>query len=190
MNEQSLGENIRTIREKAQLTLTLVAEAAGITKSTMSKIEKGRISSPISTLMRIAEALNVTLADLFAEPGGTKPYCLTRSGEGKTILRDGNKFGYAYESLMSGGGGKAAQAFVLTIHPDDPQGSFSHEGEEFIYMLSGKLVFTIAGEAMELEAGDSLHFESHHRHTTKALGSEPARFVCVFIRHPRRDGVT
>ena len=69
ISEQTIGANIRRRREAAGLTVTALARRAGLTKGTVSKIETGKVSPPISTLLRIAQAVDAPLAEFFAEPG-------------------------------------------------------------------------------------------------------------------------
>jgi len=181
MDEQTIGANIRRLRQAAGLTVTALARHAQLTKSTLSKVENGQVSSPIATLMRVAEALQVPLAEFFIEEPAAKPFVLTRKGDGTVITRDGSRFGYAYEALALDMRAKLAEPFVLTICPGDPIGEFCHGGEEFIHMLSGRMEFTVGEHTMILRAGDSLYFDPTKKHTTKVLGSRPAKFVCVFI---------
>jgi transcriptional regulator with XRE-family HTH domain len=96
MTEATIGGNIRSLREKAGLTLTDLAARAGLTKGALSKIETARGSAAIATILRIAEALGVPLAELFAESEESPPYVLTRNGQGKILTRDGSRFGYSY----------------------------------------------------------------------------------------------
>lgn len=182
MDERALGAAIRRIRSEAGMTLTALARKADLTKSTLSKIENGGISSPIATLMRIAEALDVPIAEFFTEPTSEPAFVLTRKGQGKIVMQDGSRFGYAYEGLALEMRQKAAEPFLLTIRAEDGEGEFEHGGEEFIYMLSGRLRFTVGEAEMTLGPGDSLYFDPRRRHTTRALGKTPARFICVFVR--------
>jgi transcriptional regulator with XRE-family HTH domain len=182
MDERSIGENIRAMREAVGITLTAAAKKAALTKSALSKIETGQSSPPIATLLRIAGALNVSLVDFFTAEKTHLTYVLTRKGDGRIISRDGSRFGYSYEALGLEKSDKIAEPFLLTIKPDDPEGSFHHEGQEFIYMLSGQMSFTINTEKLILRAGDSLYFDSTNVHRTRVVGKRPAKFICVFIQ--------
>ena len=104
MNEQEISKNIRKLRTQAELTLTSVAKKADLTKSTLSKIETGQTSPPISTLIRIANAMNVPIVEFFADEGTQPAYVLTRRGEGQIVIQNGSQFGYSYEALFSGAG--------------------------------------------------------------------------------------
>lgn len=180
MDEAKVGENIRALRLAANLSQTEAARRAGITKSTLSKIEKGQTSSPISTLIAVAQALNAHLADFFRECPPTCRYVLTRAGQGKTIARDGTAHGYNYEALAVDYPGKPIEPFLLTISPGDKVAHFCHTGQEFVYMLSGTLEFTVGDDTLLLHPGDSLYFDPTQVHSLKPRGG-PARFLCCFI---------
>jgi len=182
MDEHTIGQNIREIRLRAGLSLTTAAKRAELTKSTLSKIETGQISSPISTLSRIAKALNVTLAGFFVAKNEPPPYVLTRKGKGQAVTGAGSRFGYSYEGLAWGKLDKTAEPFLITIQPDDPPGEFHHIGQEFIFMLSGSMEFTIGSDTFKLHAGDSLYFDSSILHKTHILSKKPVQFLCLFIQ--------
>lgn len=182
MTELDIGKNIRQLRQQAGESLTTLAGRADLTKGTLSKIETGRVSSPISTLMRVADALGVPLARFFAEPSSGPPYALTRKGKGQVITRDGTAFGYSYEGLALALRDKLAEPFLLTIQPGEPIGHFQHGGEEFIYVLSGRIEFSVGEDVLTMGPGDSLYFDPTAEHRTRVLGSRPVRFLCLFIQ--------
>lgn len=163
------------------MTLSTVAKRADLNKATLSKIETGRISPPIATLLRVAKALHVSITDFFVDTQAKPEYVLTRKGDGVRVNTRDSQFGYSYEALAFGRMNKAAEPFFLTIEPTDPPGEFHHQGQEFIYMLSGRMGFAVGNEELVLSRGDSLYFNAAHVHRTKVLGNRPARFICVFI---------
>ncbi len=181
MDERAVGDNIRAIRLAAKVSLTQVAQRAGLTKSTLSKIENGRTSSPISTLVAVASALGVHLAEFFREAAQRPRYVFTRKGHGRVIVRDGTRLGYSYEALAVDYPNKPVEPFLLTISPGDKEGRFRHGGQEFIHVLSGALEFTVGPETFRMHPGDSLYFDPSQTHTLKALRDKPARFLCCFI---------
>lgn len=190
MDEAAIGNNIRLIRQKTGLTVTQAAALADLTKSTLSKIETGQVSPPISTLVRIAKALGVELATFFIQHETRPAVAHTPAGRGRTLTRDGSKFGYAYEALALDMPGKLAEPFLLTINPGDPTGHFKHSGQEFIHMLAGRMTFTIASQTYNLARGDSLYFDATQPHHTQVLGQTPAKFICVFIDPPEHAAPT
>jgi transcriptional regulator with XRE-family HTH domain len=181
MDEHAVGENIRGIRLASKVSLTEVAKRAGMTKSTLSKIENGQTSSPISTLVAVASAMGVRLAEFFREAGGSPRFVLTRKGRGKAIVRDGTRLGYSYEALAVDFPDKPAEPFLLTISPGDKEGRFRHGGHEFIHLLSGDIEFALGKEKFTMHAGDSLYFDPTQTHVLKPLNKKPARFLCLFI---------
>jgi transcriptional regulator with XRE-family HTH domain len=185
MNERTIGQNIRRLRETTGQTLTDMARAANITKSTLSKIENGQVSSPISTLIRIADALNQRIDQFFVETEGESIYVLTGKGKGRLVTRDGSRFGYTYEALAAGFPHKLAEPFILTTQPGDRPKPFTHDGQEFIHMLAGRMRFFIAGKSFLIGPGDSLYFDSRYEHYSWVVGKRPARFLCVFLQVPR-----
>jgi len=178
-----MGRNIRQLRHRAGLTLTSLAKKARMTKSTLSKIETGQTSSPISTLLRIAETLEVTISEFFIEEETNPSFVLTRKGQGQIISRDGSQWGYAYEALALKLNKKIGEPFLLTIRPGDPMGQFRHGGQEFIYMLSGQMECSVGGTLMKINPGDSLYFDPTFPHTTKVTGKQPAVFLCIFMQN-------
>ncbi|MBN1910207.1 MAG: cupin domain-containing protein [Pirellulales bacterium] len=185
VDEQTIGANIRRRREEAGISLTELAGRAALTKGALSKIETGKGSPAISTVLRIAEALECPLSELFAEAEQALPYVFTPRGQGQIITRDGTRFGYSYEALALAMHDKTAEPFLLTIRPGDPSGTFHHAGEEFIHMLSGRMEFTVGEKKLRLQRGDSLYFDSSQPHTTRILGNRPATFLCLFIPGPK-----
>lgn len=183
MDEQNIGKNIRKLRTQAGFTLTSIAKKADLTKSTLSKIETGQTSPPISTLIRIARSMNVPIVDFFAEENKEPAYVLTRKGQGQIVIQNGSQFGYSYEALALKKQHKYVEPFLLIINPDDPPGQFHHNGQEFIYMLSGSMDFAVGKNQFRLKTGDSLFFDSKHLHKTHVVGKRPAKFLCIFIQN-------
>ena len=159
----------------------MVARRAGITKSTLSKIENGQGSAPIATLISIAKALGVGVSEFLREDAAPR-FVLTRKGKGASIARKGSQLGYSYEALAADFPGKSVEPFLLTVSPGNKEGRFRHPGHEFIHVLSGRIAFAVGDEKMELEPGDSLYFDATLSHTLKLLGKTEARFLCVFIQ--------
>jgi transcriptional regulator with XRE-family HTH domain len=182
MKQQHIADRIRKLRLEAGLTLSEAAEKAELNKSSLSKIETCQISPSISTLIRIAKVLGVSITDFFVDADPGPVYVLTKKDQGMVVSQDGSKFGYNYKGLALEKSEKTAEPFILTIAPTDPPGEFRHGGQEFIYMLSGKMEFTIDEEELLLSPGDSLYFDADHPHQTRILGKKPAKFLCIFIQ--------
>jgi transcriptional regulator with XRE-family HTH domain len=181
VNEKIIGNNIRNWRLKKGMTLTETATAAGLTKSALSKIETGQISPPVSTVLRIGQALSVSLAEFFSEPKAAPKFVVTRKGQGTPIVRDGTQFGYTYEALALDMPGKKAEPFMLVMKPSAKSATFKHGGDEFMFMLSGRLEFTVGGETVTLSPGDSIYFNPNFPHSARVLGKSECRYLAIFI---------
>lgn len=188
MDERQIGQNIRALRMERGLSLTAAARRAGLSKATLSKIETARVSSPVSTLLAVAEALDVPLSSFFVETRETPSRVVTRRGRAPLISRGGSQYGYAYRALAPGLPEKAADPFLLTVRPGDKPTVFRHGGQEFIYMLAGRLRLRLGLEEIVLEEGDSIYFDPRLDHTVEALDRKVARFLCLFIREEKKGG--
>lgn len=95
--EERIGSQIRHIRQKKRVTLDELAALTKLTKGQLSRIENGRVSSPVSTLTRIAAALGVSPGEFFSagSEGGRTLHC--KKGQGRPIVGRGSKLGHAYE---------------------------------------------------------------------------------------------
>jgi transcriptional regulator with XRE-family HTH domain len=182
MDEQLIAGRIRKIRERSGLTLTAAAKRADLTKSALSKIETAGISPPISTLIRIAKALGVPLVEFFVDEDQEPACVFTPRNSGQVIDQKSSRFGYRYEALAVSKRNKYVEPFILTIEPGDPPGEFFHKGQEFLYMLSGTMDFTIGDNTYRMKAGDSIYFDSAVKHKTKLIGNKTVKFVAVFIQ--------
>lgn len=184
MNEQIVGRNIRSLRESLGLSLTAVAAKAEMSKGTLSKIETAQISPPISTLLAVAKALDVHLSRFFIEPEERPPWVVTRKGEAPRISPRGAECGYAYRALALNMPDKDVEPFLLTVRPTDRPVVFQHGGQEFIYMLSGRMRMMIGDDEVVLGEGDALYFDPSRTHSCRALDRKSAHFLCCFTQHP------
>jgi transcriptional regulator with XRE-family HTH domain len=117
MDERQIGQNIRALRTSRGLSLTEAAKRAGLSKSSLSKIEKAQVSSPIATLLAVASALDVHLSRFFVESEAVPTHVVTRNGKAPVISRGGSEYGYSYQALALEMPEKSAEPFLLTVRP-------------------------------------------------------------------------
>jgi transcriptional regulator with XRE-family HTH domain len=186
--ENLLSIKLRRLRREAQLTLQELSARCGISASTLSKIEKAQLSPTYEKIAALAQGLGIQVGELFnsempAAPTGRRS--LTRRGEG--IVHDTPQ--YNYQVLCAELAHKQFVPLLTTVKARSVKAFPSllrHEGEEFIYVLSGKLtVHTDFYQPMELEAGDSCYFDSTMGHACVA-GEEDAQilWVCSNVNLP------
>ena len=177
--EEATGLRVRRLRKARGLTLDALSELTGVSKSVLSKIENGKVSSPISTFSRICSALDVSLGDLFSDDGGGDPL-VVRKGERRLLSRMGTPFGYVYYSLAHPRPGRRMAPFLL-IYPHDLKTipTFSHAGEEFLFVLKGRLEFVYGDRTLILKEGDSLYLDPQVEHGARALGGRVCETLVI-----------
>ncbi|HYN27564.1 MAG TPA: XRE family transcriptional regulator [Burkholderiales bacterium] len=182
--DRYLGNVIRELRLKDNLTIAEVAAQAGISRGMVSKIENGQVSTSLETLSKIAQALGVSLAHLFRHynmpSGGAQ---LVKSGEGMEVVRRGTRRGHTYHLLAYDQGPKKTfEPFLITM--DDASEvfpTFEHPGTEFIHMLEGRIEYRHGQQTYMLEPGDSLTFRGDIPHGPERLVELPIHFLSIIF---------
>ena len=186
----SIGGRIARLRADRRMTLDALARATGFTKSYLSKIENGKKVPPIGSLSRIAVALDSDIAGFFDNnrPSGSDAgVCVVRAAERRPVVRGGTAFGYDYLSLAYRKHDKKMEPFIFTFPAKiDSHVFFDHAGEEFLFVLKGRIEFQVGGERWVLREGDSLYFDSHIPHRGWSLGGAAKVLVVIYKSEPRK----
>lgn len=184
--ERALGVQIRALRRQHDLSVSDLAGAAGISTGMLSKIENGQISPSLSTLNAIAVALSTPVSSLFATYEERQDCSFVAAGQGAVIERRGTKAGHVYQLLGQALGGEVViEPFLITLKDDaSPHTGFQHTGAEFIYMLSGEIVYRHGDRTHHLKPGDAILFDSGALHGPETLVKRPITYLSVII-HPR-----
>ena len=188
MDEKQIAKNMKKIRLESNMTQERIAELSGLTKGYISKIEKSDKAPPLSTLSKIANALDVDITILAAEDLETPEdvsLCIVRRGDGKKISSATLK-GYHYEALAYKKSGKNMEPFFL-MPAFDEKAVFSHEGEEFMYTLEGVHEFIYDNRKYILNEGDSIYFDSRIPHTGRSVGTQRAKILAVMYSYKRNQ---
>jgi transcriptional regulator with XRE-family HTH domain len=187
----SVGAALRAARDQAGLTLERLAEATGLSAGFLSRLERDLASTSVSNLIRLATALGVRL-DRLLPPGHNAPdptgYTLRRAADSEGFSAGD----YRYKALAGGLPHQAMSAFELFYPPGRGAelGTYEHEGEEVLYVLGGKLDFTIAGKRLRLEVGDCLQFNARQPHFARNPGRSAARLLMIVTgHHPTRPAM-
>lgn len=179
-----LGAKIRDLRKKSGLVLQDLSNRTGLSKPLLSQIEKEVVSPPVATLLKIARALGVEISFFFQNTDAAEKVTVVRRDESRTV--DSRQFGrerggYYYEALAYKRSRKHMEPFLVEFRRGKVEdlSYFSHEGEEFIYVLHGRLEFRTEDQQVALEPGDSLYLESSVPHAYRALGNGNAKALTV-----------
>lgn len=185
--EQSIGQRLAALRARRGLTLERLAEVTGFTKGYLSKIENSRKVPPIGSLARIATALDADIAYFFQtrDAAARDAVSVVHRKDRQPVVRGGTAFGYDYATLAHDRRNKRMEPFLFSFpRRIDRHVHFRHEGEEFLFILSGKVEFEVNGERFILEEGDSVYFDSSLPHKGRALGGTAKAIVVTYA--PRR----
>ena len=175
-----LGQRIRDLRREKAVTLRETAEAAGVSESFLSQVERGQANPSVASLRRIAEALHEPVAAFFvgAETGGA----VVRAGERRRMAHPRR----AYEDyLLTPPTARKLQIIQSVIAPGMGSGeeAYTHPGdEECVVILSGTLDVTVGGETQVLDRGDSLLIDPRQEHSFFNSAAEPA--VVLWVMTP------
>jgi len=178
--EVQLGPRIRALRQARRVTLRELAERAGVTESFLSQVEREVASPSIASVQRIARALDLGIAELFADdlPIGR----VVRVGDRRRVAYPG--LGAVDEFLTLGRAGRL-QVILTTLEAGGGTGdeAYTHESdEEVVIVLEGRLELWVGDEHHLLEEGDTVTHPSRQPHRNRNPG--PGRAVVLFCSTP------
>ena len=168
---QSVGERIRIMREKQQIDLKTFSEKTGYSVEYLQEIEQGKVAPPVGTLIQISRALAVDSSSLLAE--------VKRKERRQSYLK--RTKAYAYKCLTPGAEDKHLWAYLVTLEPKKQHEmvAYKHQGEEFLYVLDGRVEVQVGDEKSEVKKGGSLHFDSGLTHDLKNLSTKPTKLLVI-----------
>lgn len=181
---RELGLVARRLRENQGLTLRDVATTAGISAGMLSRLETGRVTPSLETLVSLASALGVRPAFLLQTMGGDEEVAQrVPAGQGLEVMRRGSIRGHTYHLLAAQRGPRKLFEPFLVILTDKSEvfPGFQHPGTEFIYILAGSLVYRHGSHSYPLAPGDSLSFRGDVPHGPETLGKVPIRMLSIII---------
>ncbi|MCJ7996554.1 cupin domain-containing protein [Rhizobium cremeum] len=178
--EIAVGQKVRRLRRDAGKTLEAVAQATGVSVSQLSTFERTSHGLSFTALHAVASLLGTTIANLSGQE--------QREG-GESLIRDGRwprwpttSSGVTIQVLAEGRNQMECNRFQLAPGASS-EGAYQHEGEEFIYVLSGRLEIILDGDRFfELNAGDSFYFESRRPHSWH--NTSDGETVLIWINTP------
>lgn len=179
---RQLGARIRESRLAQRITLEKLSENTGLSAGFLSRLERGETSASISNLIVISGSLGVRLREFFEE-GGTDPlpdYVLTRAKD-RAKLPARAAAGYTYRRSSGDLEDQQMSAFELTFPPGETMQPrlVTHEGEEVLYLLEGRIEFHIGADSFVMQRGDCVHFNCDKPHMGRNIGKVPARLLMV-----------
>ncbi len=181
----NLGPKLKALRQERGLTLQEVSDRCGVAVSTLSKIENGHVSGTVSTMLKIARGLGVLFDELLEHESEAPPPTarLVRTNAGE-VDRFPTEF-YDYDVHSSALVGRHMLPLVIAVKTRQPPPRVdwsTHEGEEFLLVLEGRIeLHTEHYAPITLEPGDSVYFDSLMRHAYVSVGDGDARVASVSL---------
>jgi transcriptional regulator with XRE-family HTH domain len=178
---RQLGEQVRALRVAAGLSGGELARGSGVSRSMLSRIERGQVSASVEMLERIARGLGAPLSRLFSDQVQRTDYSFVAAGDGIRIDRTGAVAGYDYEllgHLLSGN--LFVEPYLVRLAPHArPYTSFQHPGIKFIYLVSGRVRYRYGDRALVLRCGDALMFDATALHGVERIEEAPVSYLSV-----------
>jgi len=179
-----IAERIHALRDATGFTVKEMAEATGMTEKEYNDLENAKKDFTFTFLYKCAKKFNVDIVELLTgENPRLSGYTVVRSGRGLPMKR---REGFEYGHLASAFKNKVAEPFLVTAPyraeelKNIPMSS--HAGQEFNYILKGKLKFAYEDHTEELNEGDSVYYDSSRKHGMSAMDKKGCVFLAVVIK--------
>jgi transcriptional regulator with XRE-family HTH domain len=171
-----VGPRVRRVRQAREMTLDELASASGVSVAHLSRLESGARQPSLATLLNVAAGLGASISELVEEPEEPRPGTVVWGAEAPIFEGEGFRF----QPLMPEAGpqGLAAAKVIFPVDRAEPE-FHRHEGEEWLYVVSGRLRLTLGEESTVLEPGDAAFFDGMLPHAFDVLGEEDVEVLFV-----------
>lgn len=168
-----IGRRIRRLRLAAEMTQEELAERSDLTAGFISQVERGKTSISIDSLMMILDALNVNISEFFRP---TEEKIVFRDTEAVSLDRVGVK---EFIALVTGAANRTMEPIRVVLAPGETSKLDPFSGEQFGYILSGKVELTYGDQKDQAAAGESFYMEGLHQVKIKAVGESDSEFLWI-----------
>jgi transcriptional regulator with XRE-family HTH domain len=183
MNDSGkIGKRIETYREKLNMSVDDLSEKTSLPVSLINDIEKGSVSPALGVMIKLARALGQRVGT-FMDDQIAKDPVITRSAEREEGIasHQGKTQGhYRYHALGAGKADRHMEPFFIKISPSKERDKSSHEGEEFIVVISGEVELQYGKETNVLKEGDSIYYNSLVPHCLSAVGGDAQIYAVIY----------
>jgi transcriptional regulator with XRE-family HTH domain len=186
MADNRIGRKITTLRTSLNLSVEELAERSGCEPSTIEQLESGEVAPSLTPLIKLTRALGVRLGTLLDDETELGPIVTRRDAAQQVTriksLETASDAGVLdFFSLASGKAGRHMEPFLIDVQPaaEGEHKLSSHEGEEFLFVLSGSIEVEYGKKTHTLEASDSIYYDSIVPHQVRAAGGRIATILAV-----------
>jgi transcriptional regulator with XRE-family HTH domain len=171
----NIGEKIRNLRSSSELTQEELAERAGLTKGFISQIENDLTSITLDNLESLLTALNMTPGEFFNE-AARKPVVYSREKRTE-LIKEGIK---SFELLVPGATNREMEPALVVLKPrQSTEETKAYPGEEFGYILKGRIALYLGQQIYKMKKGDSFYFSADRQHRLQNIGQSEAVVLWV-----------
>jgi len=180
----AIGGRIRLLREERGMKLKELADQTGLSDAFLSRLERGQVSSSVANLIQIADALDIGVSELFAIPTDQSRSQVTLHrhgdpGEDRTVPSTG----YRWRLFAGGMPNDDLEVFHLLFPRKNRMDLMvSHPGQEYCYVISGRIRFHVGAETFELAPGEGILLNSELPHRAANIGDDEARVLMVVAK--------
>jgi len=183
LSNYDIGHKLRQLRLRKKIALVDLGKHTGLSASMLSQLENGKLIPTLPTLARIAMVFDVGLEHFFNDRKTRRVFSIVRSTERLRFPDQADSAipGYYFEVLSFGATDKSMSAYLAEFPKREgrPPRHHSHDGAEFLHVLSGTLTVNYQSEDYNLDAGDSVYFDASEPHSYTCRTDEGARALVV-----------
>lgn len=183
LSSYEIGTKLRSLRLKKKIALVDLGKHTGLSASMLSQLENGKLVPTLPTLARIAMVFDVGLDHFFGDRRRTKLFSIVRAQDRMKFpdRPTSAKPDFWFESLAYSAQDKSLQAYLAEF--PERNGSevreHSHEGAEFLHVMSGAVAIRYQDEEFVLRQGDSVYFDASEPHSYRGLAPEPSKALVI-----------
>jgi len=183
--EQSvkIGKRVQTFRENLGLEVDDLAERANLPATLISDIEAGNTTPAIGVMVKLSRALGQRVGTFVDDQAAKDPVITRYTDREQSVAshKGGEQGHYCYHPLGAGKADRHMEPFYITITPSEERTESSHEGEEFIIVISGEIELRYGRETYILTAGDTMYYNSLVPHCVSAVNGEAKIYAVIFM---------
>lgn len=177
-----IGKRIKTFRERLEMGVDDLAERAGIPANLIEEIEGGSVSPALGVMIKLSRALGQRVGTFMDDQLGKDPV-ITRAAEqeeGIASHKSSTQGHYRYHALGAGKADRHMEPFFIIISPTEDKTTSSHEGEEFVVVISGQVELLYGNNTHVLKEGDTMYYNSLVPHCLRAVGGDAKIYAVIF----------
>lgn len=169
---------LKPLRKRMGMSLQDLADKTQLTRSYLSKVERGLSCPSVAVAMKIANALHVEVQRLFSEESATEAIRIVRTRDRLPLGPRVDSESY-YEAILNNAEDSHQHTFVMTPAAEFSAFGFKeHAGEEFLFVHKGRIEIDFASKIVRLSAGDAVHFDALVPHKIRSIG-RPAQVLII-----------